>query len=144
MIKGVRMNYSELYQYLEDYNIGDSYAVIVDKEKNCYKIDFFDIIQYIDNYVTDDYICNLDGLCDLVESIASDYNLPILLALFKNLDYNISKNEWLCIDCVYWNITPFNNLEEMGQIFDLADVFEDMLECGMADEYCIRLAKIED
>ena len=135
------MNNSELYDNLKDYDIVDDYCVFIDQKNNSYKIDFFDIITYIGDYVSDDYICDLDGLCDLVESMASNYDLPILLALFKNLDYEISKNEWLCIDCYCWDITPFNNIEELGQIYDLADIFEDLLQYNRTEDYCVFLPK---
>ena len=140
----IKVENVELYKYVKDYNIMGDYCVFVDKEDNCYQIDLFDLINYIQDYTCpDDYICNLDGLCDLVESMAANYDLPILLCLFKNLDYNISKNEWLCIDCYSWNITPFNNIEELGQIYDLAEVFEDLLEYDRTGDYCRILPKEE-
>ena len=130
------MYFSELYKYLKTFRFDGDYCVFVDKEDNCYKIDLFDTIRYIQDYITDDYICNLDELCDLIETIASNYDLPILLSLFKNLDYNVTKNEWLTRDSCYWDIVPFNNLKELGEIYDIAEIVEDILQYGRTEEYC--------
>lgn len=137
------MENSVLYDFLKDFKIDGDYILFCDKENNCYQTDFIDLVNFVEEYFDiDSFICNSDGLCDLIDAYACSYDLLKLVWLFEDLDiYNI-ENEWFIIDYNF-NISFFNDLEELDAIYDIADILDSLLECDYKEDFCVIFPKEE-
>lgn len=101
-----------------------------------YEINLSNLVEYIRDYYEDSLIENADGLCDYISILADGYDLTAIVRLLDGLD---TDNEFFIVD-YYDNIIPFNNMDELSEIYDIAEVIEDLINRGNLSDYCEKLS----
>ena len=116
------------------------YTVRFEYDDVNYEIEFYEIIDYIKDYLCpDDIIADFDDLCYLVESFANSYNMIQILRLCNNLTEDMLESEYFIIDSVYLDVLTVDNVKELLDIYDVEDVLNGMVENDMISDYCNEL-----
>ncbi len=113
----------------------DSVNFKTNDNNNIYKIDLSNLVEYIRDYYDDCLIENADGLCDYIGVLADGYDLTAIVRLIDGLD---TDNEFFIVD-YYDNIIPFNNMDELAEIYDLAEVIDEIINNDKLDDYCFKI-----
>lgn len=133
-----RYNYSDdklqHYDKINRCTINDSCVLFMD-DKGIYKIGFHKLVRYIVDYYENCSIGNADGLCDYIGLLADSYDLTAIVRLVDGLD---TDNEYYLVD-YYDNIIPFNNMNELSEIYDIAEIINDMAKNDEIENYCEQL-----
>ena len=128
-------NELEYYEELNRCTIRDD-SVLFATNEYIYEISFFNLVDYIINYYEDCYLCNADGLCDYIAAIAEGYDLNAIVRLVDGLD---TDNEFFIID-YYDNVIPFNNMGDLAEIYDIAEVINDLITKDELFTYCTKIS----
>ena len=116
------------------------YTVRFEYDDVNYEIEFYEIIDYIKDYLCpDDIIADFDDLCYLVESFANSYDMIQILRLCNNLTEDMLESEYFIIDSVYLEVLTVDNINELLDIYDVEDVLNGMVENDMISDYCNEL-----
>ena len=116
------------------------YTVRFEYDDVNYEIEFYEIIDYIKDYLCpDDIIADFDDLCYLVESFANSCDMIQILRLCNNLTEDMLESEYFIIDSVYLEVLTVDNVKELLDIYDVEDVLNGMVENDMISDYCNEL-----
>lgn len=128
-------NELEYYEGLNRCTIRDN-SVLFATTENIYEISYFNIVEYIRDYYEDCLIVNADGLCDYIAAMAEGYNLTAIVRLVDGLD---TDNGYYIVD-YYDNVIPFNNMNELAEIYDIAEVLCDLINRDNLLYYCEKIS----
>lgn len=100
---------------------------------------FLDIINYVNEYYRPyDNITDIDGLLQLIIDYADNGDIFELISLFKSIDYDISDYDFIIIGRGL-SIWRFNDLYDLGCIYNLEDIVAHVIEHNQIYNYCIEL-----
>lgn len=89
--------------------------------KKYYLEDLIEMLEYTPN---DDYICNKDGLCYLVEMLSNSYDIDLVFDLMNSINKDALESEFFIVDCIYFEIYPINSCNDLQEFYDIECLIE--------------------
>lgn len=106
-----------------------------------YEFELYEILEFIkDYYDPDAFLCDYDGLCDLISILAEGHELWQVSCICQYINESNIEDAWFSID--YYNqLNSFNDMYDLNELYDIADIVGELIEYhyNELDEYCKRV-----
>lgn len=112
----------------------DSVEFKYNGEKYCMYM--YNILDYIRENNLSDFVGDIGDIADLFDALLDMHDINTVIRICKSLYDSGIGFDYFLIDFYDYNINCFNNLIELNNIYDIADIVEYIIKNEWIQDYC--------